>query len=476
MGCAGNDRIITPNLDSLSRAGVMFSNAYCPSPLCVPSRTGFMTGRYPSETKVWSNEGILSSQIPTFAHALGVGGYETVLCGRMHFLGHDQFHGFEKRIMADCQQGLNIDDDFTPLLSPEIEGSGYNRTNGQTKYAVEVSGYGHTGYQSYDEAVTKKAMDFIGSRKPEERPYCLVVGLMLPHNPLICEKDLFDYYFNNLPIPKGVSKEYIESLHPAVKKWRERRKVDELTPEQNHRALASYYGLVTELDRNVGNIMEAVRNLPDPDNTVIIYCSDHGDMACEHGMWWKSSFYNGSVRVPLIVSWPKAFHQDCVVDSIVNLLDVGPTLLDIAGAPKLPNVSGRSFLPFLTDDVDSVEWNNETFSEFPGYHGDQPSCMIRMGPWKLIYYHEFSSYQLFNEAEDPEELHDRRDDPTCAQVVEKCLQAIEARWSGVEVLKGMEKQQLDQEMILRCGHKLLPHKIKPFIPPDGCNEFDYNQL
>ena len=168
MGCAGNPVVRTPNLDALAGQGTRFTNVYCPYPLCAPSRMGFMAASYPSEVGVFDNGGILSSQTPTFAHGLGASGYETVLCGRMHFVGPDPFHGFEKRIHGDCGGRA---------LSTEILGSGNHRTNGQTKYAVEVSGYGETGYQRFDRSVTDTACDYISdwtgkgpSRLPRGRP------------------------------------------------------------------------------------------------------------------------------------------------------------------------------------------------------------------------------------------------------------------------------------------------------------------
>jgi len=191
MGCAGNEIIKTPNLDKLAENGIRLTDFNCPSPLCAPSRMGFMSAQYPSDVDVFDNGSELSSSVPTFAHALSSSGYETVLCGRMHFSEPAQCYGFDNHLVGDCQYGS--------LLSPEIHGSGYNRTDGQTRYAVEVSGYGKTGYQAYDRAVTQAACEFIRNRRDTDRPYVLVVGLISPHNPLICSSDWFDYYLEKIP-------------------------------------------------------------------------------------------------------------------------------------------------------------------------------------------------------------------------------------------------------------------------------------
>ena len=466
MGCAGNPIVQTPNLDALADRGVCFTNAYCPYPLCAPSRAGFMAGQYPGDVGVYDNSGRLSSQMPTFAHGLGAAGYEAVLCGRMHFGDDDPFHGFEKRIHGDTGGGC---------LTPEILGAGAYRTNGQTRYAVEVSGYGRTGFQGFDESVTDTACAFISGRGETHRPYCMVVGLMLPHNPLICSKGLFDDYMAKIPPQEPESREYLDGLHPAMVKWRERRGTEALTPAQKQRGMAAYYGLVTELDGNIGKIVDAVHASPGAGRTVVIYCSDHGDMANEHGLWWKSSFYEGSAGVPLLISWPGRFPQGERNDSILSLIDIGPTLLEIAGAEPLPDVSGRSFAGFLNGGG-IPDWPNEVFSEYIGLLGDGPACMVRTGPWKLNYYHEFKSCQLFNIEGDPDERHDRANDHRCSNVVEECLKKIFHRWSAEKILENAAKGERARNLIRACGHPIKPHPVKSFSAPDGANRFDFSQL
>ncbi len=467
LGCAGNPIVETPNLDALAARGTRFTNTYCPYPLCVPSRSAFMAAQYASDIGIYDNGGPLSSNVPTFAHALGAAGYEAVMCGRMHFGGSDQFHGFERRIHGECGS--------RKVLSQEVLGSGYNRTNGQTKYAVQVSGHGQTGYQLYDQSVTDSACEFLSSENESDRPFAMVVGLMLPHNPLICSRDLFEHYMERISPPAPTSPEYLQSLHPAMQKWRERRGVEDLTPEQNQRGLATYYGLTTELDRNIGRIVEAIGSSPHADRTVVIYTSDHGDMACEHGMWWKSSFYEGSAGVPLLVSWPGRIGEGVEQDGVVSLIDVGPTLLDLAGADPLPDVTGRSFSELLMDGGGG-SWDHEVFSEYIGLWGDQPGCMVRTGPWKLNYYHETKSCQLFNLENDPGEIHDRAGDPDCRDVVETLSARIHGRWSAEGIQAALDRQNRGRALIRSCGHAPIPHPAPSFEPPDDASRFDFSQL
>ena len=466
MGCAGDPIVQTPNLDGLARSGVRFTGAYCPYPLCVPSRMGFLTAQYPGDVNVWDNASVLSSDVPTFAHALGASGYEAILCGRMHLNEADMFHGFERRLYGDCDR----------FLSSEIRGHGLNRTNGQTRYAVEVSGHGRTGYQAFDRNVTDITCDFVARRQPGERPYCLVVGLILPHNPLICDRRHFEHYVQRLPVPAPLSRAVLDHLHPAIRKWRERRGVDGLTPEQNHRALAAYYGLVTELHHNTGRILDAVRRSPVAEDTAVIYCSDHGDMAGEHGMWWKGCHYEGAVRVPLIASWPGHIPDGETVDAVVSLIDVGPTVLDMAGAEPLPDVAGRSLGGFLSGSQGAAGWQDEVYCEYIGAHGDQPSCMLRSGPWKLIYYAEFDSYQLFHLGRDPQEMDDRAGDPACREIAENMIKKIQRRWSAKGMQEGLAKELRARDLIQRCGHAPLPHGVANELPSADANQFDFAQV
>jgi len=473
MGCAGNSIIQTPALDMLASQGTRFNNAYCAYPLCGPSRAAFLTGQYPSQLGIYDGEE-LSSHVPTFAHSLNMAGYHTALCGRMGWWwGPDQFYGFQQRLHGDA---IPVDN----VLTAELKGSGFNKTSGQTRYAVQVSGYGRQGNQLFDQSVTDTACTFIQSQFESSEPCCLVVGLMLPHCPLICQKEQFDYYMQRIEPPRPVSKEYLETLHPAMKRWRQCREMDEISSVQHQRALAAYYGLVTEMDSSVGRIIEAVKQSSQAERTVIIYTSDHGDMAGEQGMWWKSNFYDASSRVPLIISCPGQFSQEQMIDSIVSLIDIGPTMLDIAGAQPLPHVEGRSLRRFVGGGQEPVDWPNEIYCEYRGLQLDQPAYMVRSGPWKLNYYHGFHSCQLFNLEDDPQEINDLGRDQAYKDVVGRLYERIEARWSGDEYLAAA-KAQAQQRRFLLDGAAggaphVIPHPVTHFSAPPGYNQFDYSQL
>ena len=464
MGCEGDPVVRTPHLDRLAARGTLFESCYCPAPLCVPSRMSFMTSRFPSDNEVWSNHCMLSSDIPTFAHALGAAGYETALNGRMHFVGPDQRHGFESHPVGTM--GATYIGGRNRSMPREL----LNAT-GQNRYAVKVAGPGRTGYQFFDETVAEGCVEFLKahSHTPTQgkRPFCLVAGFVLPHCPFVCPRDDFYYYLDRVTLPV-VPEGYFESLHPAVQLWRKNRGVEDLTEDEIRRARAGYYGLVTHFDRQIGKVLEALEENGLAEDTVIIYTGDHGEMAGEHGMWWKSNFYEGAASVPLILSWPERFPSGERQRSIVNLVDLGPTMIEIAEADPLPDIAGRSLVPLLRGE--DVEWPDETFSEHYPSNGVPPARMIRRGPWKLVHYEGYRP-QLFNLDEDPEEFHDLGEDPQYEDVRTELTQRVLADWSASYIVEKLAQRTRAHSVLAEWFRAVQPPSPEQWIAPPEATVF-----
>ena len=465
MGCAGHGVVRTPNLDRLAQRSVRFLNAYCPSPLCVPSRMSFMTSRYPGDLRVWNNSHILDSNVPTFAHGLSDAGYRTILAGRMHFVGHDQHHGFEERLVGDASA-------LIPGSSENGLGPIDPITTRQMRGCVEVAGSGRTYYQAFDGAVADAAADVLCGGD-SSRPFCLVAGLFLPHCPFICPKDLYDYYHDRVNIPE-VPAGFFEEAHPFVRIWRQHRGFEEknLSRDQIRAALAAYYGLVTLMDRHVGRMLDALAASGRMENTMVIYTSDHGEMGGDHGMWWKSNLYDGAAKVPMLISWPGHFEQGVVAQEVVNLLDMGPTLLDVAGAKPLPFSRGRSMSGLVAcGRPGAASWQNLTFCEHYPDRGDPASRMVRRGPWKLNYYQGHARPQLFNVEVDPGEWNDLADDPSCAPIREELTRLVLTGWDGGQVERECAAMDADIELVARVGK--LHKSPNPYYwrAPAGVNVF-----
>lgn len=381
IGAYGSEVARTPNLDALASAGVRFDNAYCPAPLCVPSRMSFLTSRFPRGTRVWDNTHMLDPNMPTWVHSLGAAGVETALVGRMHFVGCDQMGGFIERPLGEyssCPPGTQPDH---PYLWKRMSVD----TAGQTRESVETSGRGRTFYQWFDEQVTAAICKYLEKRTHSKTPFAAVVGYVLPHCPFFAPEDLFNYYHARVNAPAVPS-----DLPPTIERFRRiRGLVDPPVSEERVRiARAAYFGLCEFLDQQVGRVLRALEDSGLSDETTVVYASDHGEMDGEKGCWWKSNFYEGSAGVPLIVREPGSRRAPARINEVCNLTDLGPTFCEMLGADPPPFSQGRSLLPLLRS-TGPHDWDNETFSEFVDTWGESDyfaARMIRSGPWKLWEY------------------------------------------------------------------------------------------
>ena len=446
LGCYGDPVVRTPNLDRLAQEGVLFENAYCPSPICVPSRMSALTGRHPYQNRVWTNEHILDSSIPTFAHALGAAGYWPVLVGRMHALGPDQLHGYAERLVGD--HGPNH------IGGAAVARGILSSTAGPDHISLVRSGIGQSAYQVHDEYVAAAAVDYLNryaiARQAggASRPFCLTVGLMLPHPPYVARRQDYEAYRGHVGLPHHPDPPELD--HPFLSWWREETRAQRVTEEEAIRARTAYWALVARVDELVGQIVSALEQHDLMENTLIVYSSDHGDMLGEKGLWWKHTFYEDSARVPLILSWPGTLPagQRCAL--VVSALDLTATLLDALGVLPLPNAAGRSFLRQITREERADAWEDVAFSEYcSDEYAPEGGCyqrMVRAGRWKLIYYHG-QQPQLFDLQEDPHELVDRAQDPACRQVREALTRRVLDGWDPESVRREMASMRADNALL-----------------------------
>ena len=442
-GCYGNDVVETPNLDRLAAGGVVFDNAYCCSPICVPSRMSMLSGRHPFHNEVWTNEHVLDSSIPTIAHAMGAAGYRPELVGRMHALGPDQLHGYAARFVGDHSPNHPG--------NPGPDRGNLEGTAGPERRSVERSGAGQSGYQVHDEevtAVTISRLNQLGVQKRAgllKEPFSLSVGLMLPHPPYVARQEDYDRYAAAMTPPRKPPPP-ADKEHPFLHWWRQSTGIETTNDDDVRRARAAYAGLVYRTDAMIGQILEALAANQLDDNTMIVYTSDHGDMQGEHGLFWKHVFYEESVRVPLIVRWPVRIPAGRRSERVVSAVDVAATMLDALDAPALPNSAGRSFLPQIDGRTDIPGWEDVAFSEYCTDKFGPPEGafqrMIRRDEWKYIYYHGHPS-QLYNLREDPDELVDRSSDPACRSVLQELQGEVLREWDPEWVRQKMEKKEAD---------------------------------
>lgn len=454
LGCYGDPLVQTPHLDGLAGKGVIFEQAYSPSPLCGPSRMSLLTGRFPHENRVWTNEHILDSSIPTYAHAWGAAGYRPVLIGRLHSVGNDQLRGYAERQVGDHYPNY--------LSGRRVDRGLLDGAQDPGRVSLTRSGPGLNAYQVHDQDVTDAAVRFLneeGAKRQsgaDSEPFCLTVGLMLPHQPYVAERRDFELYKDRVSLPHH-PEPFTDALHPHHRRWRTMHGIEAVSDEETLRARAAYWGMVTRLDAMIGEIVSALEANDLAENTVIVYLSDHGDHVGEHGLWWKQSFYEESARVPAIVVWPGVMPAGARCRRVISSMDVSATMIAALGGEPLPGSHGRDLRTLFADTagVDSEPaWDDVAFAEYCTDEGWYQR-MVRSGEWKLCYYHG-EPPQLFNMTQDPYEMTNRADDPDCRDVLEELTALALRDWDPVDIERTMKAKQAELRMIKAWAENVEP--------------------
>ena len=419
MGAYGHPVIRTPNLDALARRGARFTNAYCNSPICVPSRASFATGRYPHDIESWDNAAPYVGQARSWAHPLREARHRVVSIGKLHYRSDDDDTGFEEqRLSMHVMEGVG---DLRGNLLREPQPL---RRLARSKL-VDV-GAGESEYNRYDWAIADEAVKFLGSEAAtQSRPWAAFVSFISPHFPLIAPQRYIDMYPpESVVLPQQYALDE-RPHHPVLDALRTAFDVaDEFDEMTVRRALGAYYALCTFMDEQVGRVLDALTASGVADDTLVLYTSDHGDQIGEHGLWWKYTMYEGSVGVPLLLSGPSVPHG-AVVDAPVSLVDVYPTICDVFALDPHPadaGLRGASLMPFARGERSD---ERVIFAEYHAMGSITGSFMLREGRYKLIYYAGYRP-QLFDLAADPDELVDLGSDPAYADVRNRCERHLRA--------------------------------------------------
>lgn len=437
LGAYGNSTVRTPNIDRLAARGVTFVNHYCNCPLCTPSRQSMVTGRLASSLACYDNGTELPASLPTFMHHLRQGGYEVLLSGKMHFVGPDQLHGFERRLTTDIYpSAFKWTKNWSAPVRPAV------RMVGHLKHAGPVP---WTRQLDYDEEVHFRALERIrhygaqqrqGQRK---RPFFLCASYTHPHDPPLITPEWWDLYEDvdiDMPMPPPDPTAPL----PTADRWLiEYLGLDqvELTEEDVRRSRRGYYAMTSYFDAKVGGLIAELERQGLLDDTIIILTADHGDMVGEHGLWFKRSYYEWSSRVPLIVSWPRRYPQGRRVTQAVSLVDLFPTLLEMLGLPEAPwpELDGDSAARLLV--ADDPHWKDEAIIDFTSAGAFHPWRAIRHGQYKYVAVQQGEPL-LFDLATDPGEWHNLSGQPGLAQLEEALSRRVTVAWDPVAI----EQQEL----------------------------------
>lgn len=404
-GFYGDRCVDTPNLNRLCDQGVAFDQGYTVSPLCGPARMSFLCGKRPASTGIF-HRSILPDTTPTFLHYLVEQGYETVLVGRMHFIGPDQYHGFTRHIAAD----------MTPVTwnyqysreSLQKERGVYAKTDTFSgRGAASLAGGGTSPVLEYDRFVVDTALEYM--RQPHRRPQCICVSIYGPHFPYVAPKELYLKYRERVTLPatfnRDVDCELLRHYQAAA------------DDQMALACQAAYCGMVEHMDSLFGQVWTAFDRFCESRKSAsaVFYLSDHGDQCGDRHIFGKETFYERSVKIPWIAAGD-GIKGGRRVETPVSIMDIGPTILEYIGAKAMDDVDGISAAgALLGGEVPAhlvySEFMERTDGKFVFGPYDPRATfshgfMLRYKDYKYVTYQNYEKYDmLFNISDDPEEEH-----------------------------------------------------------------------
>lgn len=461
LGCAGHPTLATPNFDAFAERSVLFSRAYCQSPVCGPSRVSFYTGRYMSSHGAGYNNVPFSIDQWTLGDYMRTVGMRSVLVGKTHmapdqigmerlsikgasdlgvWIGQCGFEPFER------DDGLHPDQSLIPNLvyNDYLRAQGYFSDNPWHDFANSAEGpngeilsgwhmrYARLPARVADEHsetpyMTGRAIDFL--EQAGDTPWCLHLSLIKPHWPYVVPHPYNNMYSANQIQPANVTREEIENRHPVVGAFMDHEGSQNFRREEvRQTVIPAYMGLITQCDDQFGRLIAYLEEKGRMDDTMIVVTSDHGDYLGDHGLAEKDLLHEEVARIPMIIYDPDPTadgRRGVVEDRFVEAIDLIPTFLDSqAGDMHEHRLEGRSLLPLLRGG-EINDWRDAVFSETDyTFHPARKALglgpegarayMIRTKDWKYILYEDFSP-QLFHLAEDPQEQNDLGEDSYYAE-------------------------------------------------------------
>lgn len=423
LGCYGNEFVNTPNIDRLAKSGVLFEQCYSNSTVCTPSRASFLTGRYPRTNRTRQNGQSIPDDEVLVTRLLADAGYTCGLSGKLHISacnpsitttrepriddGYAEFnwshHPNRNWASDDYQHWLT--EKGVKINNKKVEGMPY------IEYGADEENHQTTW-------CAQKAINFIKNSADYEIPWLFSVNMFDPHHSFNPPEKYMERYlniFDEIPMPNYRDNELdekpiyqqidhegaygVRGLFPASK-----------MSEKDHKSLkAAYWSMVDLIDKQVGRIIDVLEETGQLDNTIIIFMSDHGEMLGDHGIYLKGPhFYDPAVKVPLIISYPNEICENRRINTMVELVDIAPTLLEAIGQPYRKGMQGKSLWGLLRDSKQEKHHRNDVYSEYyEDRRGDDKqrilANMLRTEKYKLVIYHGKEQGELYDLEKDSNE-------------------------------------------------------------------------
>jgi choline-sulfatase len=405
-GCYGHPFVKTPTIDKLAESGTRFTNAYTNSPICVPARASFATGRYVHDIGYWDNAHAYDGRVEGWGHEMQKAGMHCLSIGKLHYRSEGDPTGFNEQVVPlHIVEGKgSVGGCIKQPMGPPIK---------KSKLASEI-GPGESSYSRYDQSIMENTCNWLKDEAPnhKDKPWALFCSFVCPHYPLIAPPEFYDLYPHDmLEHPKGNHKDY--QLHPWIDKFQKLQRHDDFFTEETRKvAMASYYGLCSYLDSNIKKVLDTLEACGLRDDTLIVYTADHGENLGTRRLWGKSNMYEEAAAIPMILSGP-GVPAGKVVNTPVTLADGSATILEAVGLGDTP-VNGNRSLRDVANEADDMD--RVAFSEYHANGADTASFMIRKGDYKYIHYVDYEP-ELFDQKADPEEECNLATDPAHAAVL-----------------------------------------------------------
>ncbi len=391
----GNRILQTPNFDRIGREGVQFRNSFCTNALCLPARATALTGLYGHKTDcVDNNDRVIPADIPLFTDLLRESGYEVGVFGKAHVrdLGKRQFDYYFGYPGAAT-------DYFWPVI---VEGA-----HGQVGRPTRHEGY-------VEDVVTDRAVRWM--KQPRSKPFCLIFWFQSPHAPFFRPRRLLDLY-NGVHIPKPAT--FDDDLKGYPGKPRAFAQADDRIGDYTsdsrtkgncarslEELVKDYYAGIVSADQNMAKLFQALTDLGQLDDTAIMFSSDHGFFLGEWRKYDKRFMHEPSIRIPMLIRYPRLVRPGWTANQMVTDMDVAPTFLELAGVPVPRHMQGLSLVPLLKGET--PQWRRDwlyEYYEYPGAHAVRKHRGVRTERYKLIHYYEApEEFELYDLENDPGEL------------------------------------------------------------------------
>ena len=425
LGCYGSPIVKSPNLDKLAARGVKFERAYCQFPLCSPSRTSIMTGLRPDQTRVFDLQYHFRTGLPdvvTLPQLFMKNGYYAARVGKIYHYGNPGDIGTSG--LDDAPSWKEV---FNPAgvdkttLEPEF--ANFTPQRGLGSAMGTLSDRKYRDEEHTDGKVATQAIELLEKHRNE--PFFLAVGFYKPHTPYIAPKKYFDLYpIDKIDVPKmpeGYEKAVPAPALHSTRPWPN----FGVTHQQARESKQAYYATISYVDAQIGRVIDALDRLGLKEKTVIVFWSDHGYSLGTHGLWMKQSCFEDSARVPFIMAGP-GIKAGTPSPRLVELIDVYPTLADLAGLTPPAKLPGASLRPLLTKP--DADWNRPAFTQVE--RGGFPGRSVRTPRWRYTEWGDDGKEgtELYDHQSDPGEMKNLAGDAKQASTLAELKTLVRKNW------------------------------------------------